>query len=125
MNEPSLREKPPPFSFNLHNACDSTEIWFPFMKFFNWIFFFSLSPLCLIQGFGEPSGEHWLGNDVIHKLTSSQEYSLHVQLKDREGHEVFAHYDHFYIDGEDKSYRLVETEQKTKACTSGLESHQS
>lgn len=120
MNEPSLREKPSPFSFNLHNTCNSTEIWFPFMKFCNWIFFFSLSLLCLIQGFGEPSGEHWLGNDVIHKLTSSQEYSLHVQLKDREGPEAFAHYDHFYIDGEDKSYRLVETEQKTKACTGGL-----
>ncbi|KAA8586109.1 hypothetical protein FQN60_007678 [Etheostoma spectabile] len=28
-------------------------------------------------GFGEPSGEHWLGNEIIHKLTSSQEYSLH------------------------------------------------
>lgn len=59
----------------------------------------------LIQGFGEPSGEHWLGNDIIHKLTSSQEYSLHVQLKDREGNEAFSHYDRFYIDGEDHNYR--------------------
>ncbi|KAM6899630.1 angiopoietin-2b [Xenentodon cancila] len=58
------------------------------------------------MGFGEPSGEHWLGNDVIHKLTSSQEYSLHIQLKDREGNEAFSHYDRFYIDGEDKNYSL-------------------
>lgn len=63
--------------------------------------------LCQIQGFGEPSGEHWLGNDNIHKLTSSQEYSLHVQLKDREGNEAFSHYERFYIDGEDKNYRLT------------------
>lgn len=61
----------------------------------------------VIQGFGEPSGEHWLGNDIIHKLTNSQEYSLHVQLKDREGNEAFSHYDRFYIDGEDHNYRLT------------------
>ncbi|KAK2830175.1 hypothetical protein Q5P01_018106 [Channa striata] len=58
------------------------------------------------MGFGEPSGEHWLGNDIIHKLTSSQEYSLHVLLKDREGNEAFSHYDRFYIDGEDNNYSL-------------------
>ncbi|XP_075867861.1 angiopoietin-2b [Nelusetta ayraudi] len=73
------------------------------------------------MGFGEPSGEHWLGNDVIHKLTSSQEYSLHVQLKDREGHEAFAHYDHFYIDGEDKSYSIhAERFSGTAGRTSSL-----
>ncbi|XP_069556443.1 angiopoietin-2b [Brachyistius frenatus] len=58
------------------------------------------------MGFGDPSGEHWLGNDIIHKLTSSQEYSLHVQLKDREGNEAFSHYDRFYIDQEDNNYSL-------------------
>eukprot|EP00064_Thunnus_orientalis_P003600 superscaffoldBa00000301_g3610 len=58
------------------------------------------------MGFGELSGEHWLGNDIIHKLTSSQEYSLHVQLKDREGNEAYSHYDRFYIDGEDNNYSL-------------------
>ncbi|XP_058474469.1 angiopoietin-2b [Solea solea] len=58
------------------------------------------------MGFGELSGEHWLGNDIIHKLTSSQEYSLHVQLKDREGNEAFSHYDRFHIDGEDHNYSL-------------------
>ncbi|XP_057684758.1 angiopoietin-2b [Corythoichthys intestinalis] len=57
-------------------------------------------------GFGEPSGEHWLGNDIIHKLTRSGEYSLHVQLKDRDGQEAYSHYKHFYIDGEDHNYSL-------------------
>ncbi|CAN9503816.1 unnamed protein product [Ophioblennius macclurei] len=57
-------------------------------------------------GFGEPSGEHWLGNDIIHKLTGSQEYSLHIQLRDREGNEAFSQYDRFYIDGEDNNYSL-------------------
>ncbi|MED6280342.1 Angiopoietin-2, partial [Characodon lateralis] len=57
-------------------------------------------------GFGVPSGEHWLGNDIIHKLTSLQEYSLHIQLRDREGNEAFSQYDHFYIDDEDNNYSL-------------------
>lgn len=57
-------------------------------------------------GFGEPSGEHWLGNEVIHKLTSTQDYSLHIQLQDGEGNQAYSHYDHFYIDGEDKNYSL-------------------
>ncbi|KAM9838397.1 angiopoietin-2b [Aulostomus maculatus] len=57
-------------------------------------------------GFGDPSGEHWLGNDIIHKLTRSQEYSLHVQLKDREGNEAYSHYQRFYIDGEEHNYSL-------------------
>lgn len=61
--------------------------------------------MCLIQGFGEPSGEHWLGNDIIHSLTSSQEYSLHIQLKDQERNEAFSLYNRFYIDSEDKNYR--------------------
>ncbi|XP_032436079.1 angiopoietin-2b isoform X2 [Xiphophorus hellerii] len=58
------------------------------------------------MGFGEPSGEHWLGNDIIHKLTSSQEYSLHIQLRDREGNEAYSHYDRFYIDKEVNNYSL-------------------
>ncbi|TRZ00744.1 hypothetical protein DNTS_007583 [Danionella cerebrum] len=57
-------------------------------------------------GFGDPSGEHWLGNDVIHLLTKSKDYSLQVQLKDADGHQAYSLYDHFYIDGEDKKYSL-------------------
>ncbi|XP_037549330.1 angiopoietin-2b [Nematolebias whitei] len=57
------------------------------------------------MGFGEPSGEHWLGNDIIHRLTSSQEYSLHIHLKDQERNEAFSLYNRFYIDSEDKNYR--------------------
>ncbi|XP_061738479.1 angiopoietin-2b [Nerophis ophidion] len=57
-------------------------------------------------GFGEPSGEHWLGNDIIHELTISGEYSLRVELKDRDGNEAYSHYDRFYIDGENRNYSL-------------------
>lgn len=57
------------------------------------------------QGFGDPSGEHWLGNDAIHLLTTSKDHILQVHLKDAEGHQAYSQYDHFYIDGEDKKYR--------------------
>lgn len=58
-----------------------------------------------MQGFGQPSGEHWLGNDIIHKLTTSKEYSLHIQLRDGEGTEAFSHYERFHVDGEENNYR--------------------
>ena len=46
-----------------------------------------------------------MGNDVIHQLTTSQDYSLQVRLRDRDGGEVFSHYDHFHVDAEDANYR--------------------
>lgn len=61
--------------------------------------------LCNMQGFGDPSGEHWLGNDVIHLLTTSRDYTLQVQLRDIEGNQAYSQYDHFYIDEEEKKYR--------------------
>ncbi|KAJ7991945.1 hypothetical protein DPEC_G00289120 [Dallia pectoralis] len=58
------------------------------------------------MGFGDPLGEYWAGNDVIHLLTRSQDNALHVLLKDAEGNEAASHYDHFYIDAEDQNYSL-------------------
>ncbi|XP_023687845.2 angiopoietin-2b isoform X1 [Paramormyrops kingsleyae] len=57
-------------------------------------------------GFGEPSGEYWLGNDFIHRLTTGQHYVLQVQVTDREGNEAYSQYDHFYIDEEEHNYSL-------------------
>ncbi|KAK3511985.1 hypothetical protein QTP70_027652, partial [Hemibagrus guttatus] len=58
------------------------------------------------MGFGHPSGEHWLGNDVIHLLTISRDYTLQVQLKDVDGNQAYSQYDHFYIDGEENKYSI-------------------
>ncbi|XP_051992029.1 angiopoietin-2-like isoform X1 [Xyrauchen texanus] len=57
-------------------------------------------------GFGDPSVEYWLGNDVIHLLTTSKNYTLQIHLKDAEGHQAYSQYDHFFIDGEDKKYSI-------------------
>lgn len=58
-----------------------------------------------MQGFGDPSGEHWLGNDVIHLLTISRDYTLQVRLEDVDGNQAYSQYDHFYINEEEKKYR--------------------
>ncbi|XP_011798802.1 PREDICTED: angiopoietin-4 isoform X1 [Colobus angolensis palliatus] len=58
------------------------------------------------QGFGDPAGEHWLGNEVVHQLTRRAAYSLRVELQDWEGHEAYAQYEHFHLGSENQLYRL-------------------
>lgn len=58
------------------------------------------------QGFGDPAAEHWLGNEVMHQLTSRAPYSLRVELQDWEGREVYAEYERFQLGSEEQRYRL-------------------
>lgn len=57
------------------------------------------------QGFGNPSGEHWLGNEFVSQVTNQKHYVLRIRLTDWEGKEAQALYDHFYLSGEDLNYR--------------------
>lgn len=59
------------------------------------------------QGFGNPAGEHWLGNEVVHQLTSKRAYSLRVELQDWEGKEAHAQYELFQLGSEGQLYRLA------------------
>ncbi|XP_053769741.1 tenascin-X isoform X3 [Desmodus rotundus] len=57
------------------------------------------------RGFGNISGEFWLGNEALHSLTSTGDYSMRVDL--RAGDEaVFAQYDSFRVDSASEYYRL-------------------
>uniref|UniRef100_A0A8C1EH88 Angiopoietin 4 n=1 Tax=Cyprinus carpio carpio TaxID=630221 RepID=A0A8C1EH88_CYPCA len=58
-------------------------------------------------GFGDPSGEHWLGNEAVHLITSQTQYSLRVELKDWEENGAYALYDKFQLAGEKQQYRLL------------------
>lgn len=58
------------------------------------------------KGFGEPSGEHWLGNEFVSKLTNLQSYKLKVELKDWEGNSGFSQYDQFSLETEAQKYRI-------------------
>ncbi|XP_013409576.1 fibroleukin-like, partial [Lingula anatina] len=57
-------------------------------------------------GFGNLSGEHWLGNNKMYLLTSQDDYELRVDMEDAAGIWAFAQYDHFGISSEATKYRL-------------------
>ena len=59
------------------------------------------------MGFGLVVGEHWLGNEKIHRLTSQKRYTLRVDLWDWAGNTAYAEYDLFIVLGEDTHYKLV------------------
>ncbi|KAM9310021.1 uncharacterized protein tnxba [Pholidichthys leucotaenia] len=57
-------------------------------------------------GFGNLSEEFWLGNELLHNLTSAGPVSLRVDM--RYGNEsVYAQYANFSIDSEDRKYALT------------------
>ena len=58
-------------------------------------------------GFGLVVGEHWLGNEKIHRLTSQKRYELRVDLRDWDGNDFYAAYDLFLVLDHDKDYQLV------------------
>uniref|UniRef100_A0A673B4G5 Angiopoietin 2a n=1 Tax=Sphaeramia orbicularis TaxID=375764 RepID=A0A673B4G5_9TELE len=58
------------------------------------------------KGFGEPSGEFWLGNEFVSRLTNQQSYKLRIQLSDWEGNSGFSQYDQFSLDSEAQNYRI-------------------
>ena len=57
-------------------------------------------------GFGDLNGKFWLGLDKIHRLTSSNNSMLHVDLEDFEGNTRFAHYNMFGVMNENDMYKL-------------------
>uniref|UniRef100_A0A8C6SE66 Fibrinogen C-terminal domain-containing protein n=1 Tax=Neogobius melanostomus TaxID=47308 RepID=A0A8C6SE66_9GOBI len=57
-------------------------------------------------GFGNISEEFWLGNRLLHNLTSIGPVSLRVDM--RSGNDTaYAHYANFFIDSEERNYTLT------------------
>ena len=59
------------------------------------------------EGFGSLSGEFWLGNDNLHRLTNANDVMLRVDLEDFEGSITFAEYNTFKVAHEADYYRLT------------------
>ena len=57
-------------------------------------------------GFGNLYGDFWLGNDIIHSMTTRNKYGLRIDLWDWEGNKTYAEYSEFYIENEEKGYQL-------------------
>ena len=58
------------------------------------------------NGFGTFDNDFWLGNEKIHAITRNGEYELRVDLK-YNGQSKYAHYDRFYLAGEDVNFALT------------------
>ncbi|XP_076087675.1 angiopoietin-related protein 7-like [Mytilus galloprovincialis] len=59
------------------------------------------------NGFGEPTGEFWLGNEHIYKLTSDGGYQLRITLEDWNGDTRYATYNTFSLGNEASGYKLT------------------
>ena len=71
-------------------------------------------------GFGDMSGELWLGNDNLLKLTSSSggddlTWELRMELQDRDGNSAFAKYTDFKISGENYTLDIGEYDVRSTA----------
>ena len=59
------------------------------------------------HGFGNLSGEFWLGNDKIHRLTANNSNALRVDLVDFENNTAYAEYDLFGIMSDNDKYKQI------------------
>ncbi|KFB50543.1 hypothetical protein ZHAS_00018944 [Anopheles sinensis] len=59
------------------------------------------------NGFGDVSGEHWLGLEKLHLMTRSGRHELLVLLEDYDGNSTYALYDEFKIGSEANKYKLT------------------
>ena len=59
-----------------------------------------------VRGFGDMSGEFWLGLQKIRRLTASST-QLRVDLADFNGNELYAKYNTFSVGDDDSKYRLT------------------
>ncbi|XP_028403421.1 fibrinogen C domain-containing protein 1-A-like [Dendronephthya gigantea] len=58
------------------------------------------------QGFGNLSGEYWLGLDKIHRITNISQNELRIDMEDTPGNTAYAHYDSFKVSSENTMYKL-------------------
>lgn len=57
-------------------------------------------------GFGSVDSEYWLGNYLIHLLTSNNNYSLNISMVDHDNATWIASYDNFSITDADEEFRI-------------------
>ncbi|XP_025102340.1 uncharacterized protein LOC112568963 isoform X2 [Pomacea canaliculata] len=59
------------------------------------------------DGFGDVTGEFWLGLSRLHTLTKGRPTRLRVDLGEVNGHRHYAEYSTFRVDGPETNYRLT------------------
>ncbi|XP_055918937.1 protein scabrous [Eupeodes corollae] len=58
------------------------------------------------SGFGSPSGEYWIGNEMLHHLTADNCTELKIVMQDIYDNTWYAQYKNFYISSREDGYRL-------------------
>ena len=90
--------------------CDQTTAgggWTVFQKRIDGSVDFNLNWSDYKHGFGNLSGEFWLGLERIHRLTSDVNSMLRVDMEDFEGGSTHAEYSSFGVTSEHDKYRLI------------------
>ena len=72
------------------------------------------------QGFGNLSGEFWLGLNKVHRLTKERS-KLRVELEDFNGQTAYAEYDLFDVADEGNKYRLTLGERMQVSALRGID----
>ncbi|XP_063059786.1 microfibril-associated glycoprotein 4-like [Engraulis encrasicolus] len=75
------------------------------------------------DGFGNASGEYWLGLENLYQLTSRKRYQLRVDMEDFEGGFVYALYSTFYVGSEEEGYKLTVGGFTDKGAGDSLSQH--
>ncbi|XP_062584117.1 fibroleukin-like [Saccostrea cucullata] len=75
------------------------------------------------KGFGDVSKEYWLGNDLIHALTSGRNQVLRINMKKFSGSMVYAQYSRFSVARESNKYRLTISGYKGNAGDMLIRNH--
>ncbi|CAC5378486.1 Ryncolin-4,Angiopoietin-related protein 1,Ficolin-3,Ficolin-2,Ryncolin-1,Tenascin-R,Fibrinogen-likeprotein 1,Angiopoietin-1,Tenascin-X,Fibrinogen C domain-containing protein 1-A,Fibrinogen C domain-containing protein 1,Fibrinogen gamma chain,Angiopoietin-related protein 2,Angiopoietin-2,Microfibril-associated glycoprotein 4,Fibrinogen alpha chain,Ficolin-1-A,Ficolin-1,Fibrinogen C domain-containing protein 1-B,Angiopoietin-4 [Mytilus coruscus] len=57
-------------------------------------------------GFGNANGEYWLGNEIIHQLTYTSNYTLRIDMWDWDGRDAYSQWTTFRVAPETDFYRL-------------------
>lgn len=58
-------------------------------------------------GFGNPHGEYYLGNDVLHLMTNSRVYMIRMDFELSSGRQEYSYYEKFSVDTEYNSYQTT------------------
>ncbi|KFB47615.1 AGAP004917-PA-like protein [Anopheles sinensis] len=91
----------------IDNTFDLGGDWTVFQRRFNGSLDFDRSWEMYKHGFGDVTGEYWLGLEKLYVMTKSGRHELLVLLEDFEGNLAYTLYDEFKVGSEKKKYMLT------------------
>jgi len=59
-----------------------------------------------VAGFGEKTGNHWLGLENMYALLKDKDFVLRIELEAHNGETAYAEYDEFYLGSESEKFAL-------------------